>query len=104
MNDDGAAAAIAIMAILFVLILLGAWISLVVFGIKAAIKKNRSPHWMWFGVHPIGALIVFIVMMCLEPLAVCPQCARPSPSAARLCPYCGYSFVPAAPPGAPPAA
>jgi hypothetical protein len=103
MNDDGAAAAIAIMAILFVLILLGAWISLVVFGIKAAIKKNRSPHWMWFGVHPVGALVVFIVMMVIEPLKLCPRCARPTPTGAQVCPYCACSLV-AAPPGAPPAA
>lgn len=40
----------------------------------------------------------------VEPAQLCPQGARPSPPAARLCPYCGYSFVPAAPPGAPPAA
>ena len=103
MNDDGAAAAIAIMAILFVLILLGVWISLVVFGIKAAIKKNRSPHWMWFGVHPVGALVVFIVMMVIEPLKLCPRCARPAPTGAQVCPYCAQSLAPA-PPGAPPAA
>ncbi len=104
MNDSGSEMAAAFVVLFIVLIFLGIWASLIVFGVKAAKKKHRSPHWMWFGVHPVGALIVFIVMMALEPLAVCPQCARPSPSAARLCPYCGYSFVPAAPPGAPPAA
>ena len=103
MNDSGEAAA-AFIVLFIVLIFLAIWASLIIFGVKAAKKKHRSPHWMWFGVHPVGALIVFIVMMCLEPLAVCPQCARPSPPGARLCPYCGYSFVPAAPPGAPPAA
>ena len=104
MNDSGSEVAAAFVVLFIVLIFLGIWASLIVFGVKTAKKKHRSPHWMWFGVHPIGALIVFIVMMCLEPLTVCPQCARPSPPAARLCPYCGYSFVPAAPPGAPPAA
>ena len=103
MNDSGEAAA-AIVVLFIVLICLGIWASLIVFGVKAAKKKNRSPHWMWFGVHPVGALIVFIVMMCLEPLKVCPQCARPSPPGARICPFCAYSFVPAAPGGAPPAA
>src|SRR5574341_801671 len=101
MNDSGEAAA-AFVVLFIVLIFLGIWASLIVFGVKAAKKKHRSPHWMWFGVHPVGALIVFIVMMCLEPLTVCPQCARPSPPAARLCPFCGYSFVSAAPSGAPP--
>lgn len=103
MNDDGAAAAIIIVAILFVLILLGAWAALVVFGIKAATKKNRSPHWMWFGVHPMGALIVFIVMMVIEPLKLCPQCARPTPTGAQVCPFCAHSLAPALP-GAPPTA
>lgn len=103
MNDDGQAAAIIIVAILFVLILLGAWASLVVFGVKAAIKKNRSPHWMWFGIHPMGALIVFIVMMVIEPLTPCPRCGRPTPTGAQVCPYCAQSLAPA-PPGAPPAA
>jgi len=103
MNDSGEAAA-AFVVLFIVLICLGIWASLIVFGVKAAKKKNRSPHWMWFGVHPVGALIAFIVMMCLDPLLVCPQCARPSPPGARICPFCGYSFVPAAPPAAPPAA
>ena len=101
MNESDAAAAIAVL--FFLLIFFGGWAALIVFGIKAAKKKNRSPHWMWFGVHPIGALVVFIVMMVLEPQKLCPQCARPSPAGARLCPFCAYSFVPAAP-GAPPAA
>jgi hypothetical protein len=103
MNDQGQATAI-IVVLFIVLIFLGIWASLIVFGVKAAKKKHRSPHWMWFGIHPVGALIAFIVMMCLDPLQVCPQCGRPVPSGARICPFCAYSFVPAAPPGAPPAA
>ena len=77
MNDEGQAAAI-IVVLFMVLIFLGIWAALIVFGVKAAKKKNRSPHWMWFGIHPLGALIAFIVMMCLDPLKVCPQCTRPS--------------------------
>ena len=102
MSDSDAAAAIVVL--FFVLIFFGAWASLIVFGVKAAKKKNRSPHWMWFGVHPLGALITFIVMMVLEPLKLCPQCARPSPPGARVCPFCTYSFAPVAPPGTPPTA
>ena len=102
MNESDAAAAIAVL--FFLLIFFGGWAALIVFGIKAAKKKNRSPHWMWFGVHPIGALVVFIVMMVLEPQKLCPQCARPSPPGARVCPYCTYSFSAAPPLGAPPAA
>lgn len=103
MNEEGQAAAI-IVVLFIVLIFLGIWASLIVFGVKAAKQKNRSPHWIWFGVHPMGALIVFIVMMCLDPLKVCPQCGKPSPPGARVCPFCASNLAPAAPPGAPPSA
>ena len=101
-NDEGQAAAV-IIVLFIVLICLGIWASLIVFGVKTAKKKNRSPHWMWFGVHPMGALIVFIVMMVIDPLQLCPQCTRPTPLGAQVCPYCAYRLTPA-PPGAPPAA
>ena len=101
MNDDAPAFALILVVLLFVVIFFGAWASLIVFGVKTAKKKNRSPHWMWFGVHPVGALVVFIVMMCLEPLKLCPQCSRPTPPGARVCPYCAFTFAePAAPPAA----
>ena len=103
MNDDAPALALILVVLLFVLIFFGAWASLIYFGVKTAKKKNRSPHWMWFGVHPVGALVVFIVMMVIEPLKLCPNCAHPTPTGAQVCPYCAYSLV-AAPPGAPPAA
>jgi predicted nucleic acid-binding Zn ribbon protein len=103
MNDSSGEAAAAFIVLFIVLIFLGIWASLIIFGVKAAKKKHRSPHWMWFGIHPMGALIVFIVMMCLDPLQVCPQCGKPIPSGGRLCPFCAYSLAPA-PPGAPPAA
>ena len=92
MNDQAAPMAAIFVVMFIVLICLAIWASLIVFGIKTAKKKNRSPHWMWFGVHPMGALIVFIVMMALDPLKLCPQCARPSPTGARVCPYCAFSF------------
>ena len=103
MNDDQAAVALILVGVFIVFILLGVWTCLIVFGIKAAKKKNRSPHWMWFGVHPMGALVVFIIMMVIEPLKLCPRCARPTPAGAQVCPYCAHSLA-AAPPGAPPAA
>ena len=82
----------AMLDLLIVLILVGIWLFLVVFGVKTAKEKNRSPHWMWFGVHPLGALIAFIVLKCVDPLKLCPQCARTSPPAARVCPYCTHTF------------
>lgn len=95
---------VALAGLLVILIGLGIWVSLIVFGVKAAKKKNRSPHWMWFGIHPVGALVVFIVMICLSPARLCPQCARRSPPGARVCPFCAHNFAPLTPQGAPPAA
>lgn len=102
--NDKPEVVVALAGLLVILIGLGIWVSLIVFGVKAAKKKNRSPHWMWFGLHPVGALVVFIVMMCLSPAKLCPQCARRSPPGARICPFCAYSFAPVTPPGTPPAA
>ena len=34
----------------------------VVLGIKAAKRKGVSPHWMWFGVHPLGGWIAYLVI------------------------------------------
>lgn len=96
-----AQAAASIVVLFQALILLGIWASLIVFGVKTAKQKNRSPHWMWLGIHPVGALVAFLLVMCLEPLKLCPQCARPSPAGARFCPYCTFNLA-AAEPGAPP--
>lgn len=31
-------------------------------GIEAAKKAKKSPHWMWFGIHPIGGWIAFYIL------------------------------------------
>lgn len=36
-----------------VLIVLPLWIFFITRGIKAAKESGRSPHWMWFGIHPL---------------------------------------------------
>ena len=38
------------------------WIICIPRGIKAAKEAGKSPHWMWFGVHPIGALIAYFIL------------------------------------------
>lgn len=97
MNDQSAAA-LGILVVMFVaLIALSIWGTLIYLGIRAARKRNRSPHWMWFGIHPMGALIACIVMHCLSPLQVCPQCKQKSQPGARVCPFCSYSFQQPAP-------
>lgn len=84
MSDDASA--------ILGLFLLVIWIVCLIVGIKTAKEKSRSAHWMWFGLHPLGAIIVCIIMLTLGPLKVCPSCALKSKVFAKLCPYCGNTF------------
>jgi hypothetical protein len=69
------------------------YIGLILLGVNMAKRKNRSPHWFWFAVHPVGLLITLIVMACLSPLRPCPNCQKTSDAHARLCGFCGYDFA-----------
>ena len=82
-----------VVALVVVVIALTVYIGLIVLGVTIAKRKNRSPHWMWFAVHPLGLLITLIVMASLSPLRLCPQCAQTTEMHARLCPFCGYNFA-----------
>ncbi len=83
-----------ILLMLVSLVILAVYVGLIVLGVRLARSKNRSPHWMWFAVHPIGLVVVLIVMACLSPLKRCPQCARTVHREARLCSFCGCAFSP----------
>jgi len=87
MNNDQ------ILPLLVALIFLAVYTGLIVLGVRLAKSKKRSPHWMWFALHPIGLLVVLIVMACLQPLKECPQCAQKMKPHARLCAFCGYRFT-----------
>ncbi len=78
--------------------ILGFWVLPIVLGIKAARRNNRSPHWMWFGVHPLGAWIAFLVLQFSAPLKRCSNCGETVKVFAKICPYCTTPF------GEPPAA
>src|SRR5260370_32712588 len=82
-----------VVALVVVVVVLTVYIGLIVLGVSIAKRKNRSPHWMWFAVHPLGLLITLIVMASLSPLKRCPHCAQTTPMNARLCGICGYSFM-----------
>ena len=43
-----------VFALVIMVAVLAIYIGLVVLGVKIAIRKNRSPHWMWFAIHPGG--------------------------------------------------
>jgi len=64
-DEDVIAMVISLVAIV---VFLTVYIGLIVLGVKIAKRKNRSPHWMWFAVHPVGLIITLIVMACLSPL------------------------------------
>lgn len=87
MNNDQ------VLPVLVALIVLAVYAGLIILGVRLAKSKKRSPHWMWFAVHPMGLLIVLIVMACLQPLKECPQCAQTMKAQARLCAFCGYRFT-----------
>jgi amino acid transporter len=82
-----------VVALVFFVVVLTVYIALIVLGVNIAKRKNRSPHWMWFAIHPLGLLITLIVMASLSPLKRCPQCAQTTQTHARLCPFCGYNFT-----------
>jgi len=82
-----------VVALVIMVVVLTVYIGLIVLGVSIAKRKNRSPHWMWFAIHPLGLLITLIVMACLSPLKRCPQCAQTTQTHARLCGFCGYDFT-----------
>jgi hypothetical protein len=77
-----------IIVLVVILAVLSLWITPVVLGVRFAKKKGYSPHWMWFGLHPVGAWVVFIVMVCLEKRIQCPNCGGFIGANFRICPYC----------------
>jgi hypothetical protein len=90
MNTDDTMSIVGIVVIVLAALLLCAlWITPVVLGIRLAQRKGYSPHWMWFGMHPIGGWVAFIVMACLEKRTQCTNCGGFLNWNFRLCPHCG---------------
>ena len=90
MRDEDAIALVVTLVV--VAIALTIYIALIVLGVNIAKRKNRSPHWMWFAIHPVGLIITLIVLACLSPLRQCPRCSQKMPGNANLCGFCGYDF------------
>ena len=91
MRDEDVIALIVMLVI--GVVALAIYVSLIVLGVNIAKRKNRSPHWMWFAVHPMGLLITLVVMACLPALRRCPNCGQASNQNARLCQFCGFDFL-----------
>ena len=77
---------------LFGTLVLALWIAPVVLGIRIAREKNRSPHWMWFGLHPVTGWIAYFVLRAQPGLKECPNCRETVKEHARVCAYCMTPF------------
>ena len=73
---------------IFFIIFIFLWIAPIVAGVIIAKKKNRCPHWFWFGVWPGAGFWVFIVFLFLKPLEECENCKKKIPAGSKVCPYC----------------
>lgn len=76
-----------------ILVMAVGWVLPVILGVRFATRKGYSPHWMWFGLHPMGAWVTFIVMCCLPQRARCPACSQFVSPKYSICPYCRASLV-----------
>jgi hypothetical protein len=76
------------------LAILAAWIAILVAGVRLARRKGRSPHWMWFGVHPLSGLVALLVLLRVRGLRDCPHCGARLPAALEACSACGRSLPP----------
>ena len=73
--------------VLTVFVVVG-WVLPISLGIGCAVRKMYSPHWMWFGIHPVLGWIAFIVLAVLPPRRECPACGGLIQVRFRICPYC----------------
>lgn len=62
-------------------------------GIRTALRKNYSPHWMWFGVWPGAAWITLIVLILLPARRLCASCREWVPAGTIQCRYCGARSI-----------
>lgn len=56
-------------------------------------RKGYSPHWMWFGIHPVGGWVAALVAICLQKRRQCPNCGGYVEANFWLCPYCGEELL-----------
>lgn len=81
-----------LLPLLLILVFLALWILPIVLGIKAARQRNRSPHWMWFGLHPVTGWGAFILLSILPHLRLCTSCGSKAPANAQFCPHCSTAL------------
>jgi hypothetical protein len=79
-------------AILIAILIIAFWFIPVILGIRIAKKKNISPHWFWFGIHPFFGWIVFGIVYANKGRKPCPKCLEVLKMHAKVCAYCNHSF------------
>jgi len=94
-------AAVAILAVVLGLIALAVvafvgWILPITLGLRVARRKNYSPAWMLFGIHPVGGWVAYIALSCQTPRIQCPTCGGFVKVNFRVCPYCHNEIQPVA--------
>jgi hypothetical protein len=78
--------------LLFTAIVILGWVLPILLGVCAAKRKNYSPRWMWFGIHPVLGWIACIVLLCLTPRVQCENCGGYVMNYWRVCPCCHIRF------------
>jgi len=70
------------------------WVLPVVLGIRAAQRKGLSPHWMWFGLHPLGGWVTWAILQFgIPPRATCARCGKEAAREANFCARCGNALL-----------
>jgi hypothetical protein len=83
---------IKIMDAIIILLVISLWIIPIPLGIRKAKQKNRSPHWMWFGILPIYGLVVFLILLFIPAVKICPNCKEKNKIYAKTCQRCNNKF------------
>jgi hypothetical protein len=102
--DTQNAAAIIVAVILSLAVLAVLWALPIVLGVRVAKRKGYPPEWMWFGIHPVGGWVAFIVLSSLAPRIQCENCGGFVKVNFRICPHCHVELArgrpgPPMPPG-----
>jgi len=97
----------AILGILITVAFFASWIIPIVLGVKWAKRNGVSPHWMWFGLHPLGAWIAFPIIRWGSEISrvngnavkwvtgkvACPSCGKFNPINNTFCATCRKAVV-----------
>ncbi len=80
------------LAILLAVVVFPFWPWSIFLGIRIAKLKGISPHWMWFGIHPVLGWIAFIAIALIERVE-CSTCGNLASVKKKVCPVCRTPFV-----------